>query len=255
MDGVYDALADLFLGSSCLGCGLPGRLVCPSCRAGLPKTARALAPDPCPPGLVPSWSCLDYDGLAKAMIVGHKEHRMLGVTRLLGQLLATAAVSAGGGVTTLVLVPAPSRPATVRSRGHEPLWAITRAASRHLTAAGIDATALRLLAIRGRPADQAGLSAQDRAANLSGTQWCPSRLLAGVDHRFRAATVVLCDDVLTTGATVGEAQRALAAVGIRVTGIATIAATRRTFRSAGPTSRALHSEHSGRSLALRRDTD
>jgi len=252
---MYDALADLFLGSSCLGCGAPGRLVCPSCRTGLPDTARALAPDPCPPGLAGSWSCLDYEGLAKAMIVGHKEHRMLGVTRLLGQLLATAVLGAGQGVTPLLLVPAPSRPATVRSRGHEPLWAITRAAARHLTAAGVDATPLRLLAIRGRPADQAGLSAQARAANLTGTQWCPSRLLAGVDHRVRAASVVLCDDVLTTGATAGEAQRALAAVGIRVTGIATIAATRRIHRGDRPPSPALHSEHSGRSLVMRRDTD
>ena len=255
MVGVYDALTDLFLGSSCLGCGRPGRLVCASCRSALPDTARVLAPDPCPPGLAASWSCLDYDGLAKAMIVGHKEHRMLGLTALLGRLLAVAALGAGGGAERLLLVPAPSRPATVRARGHEPLWAITRAAARQLGAAGVDAIALRLLAIRGRPADQAGLTAIERAANLSGSLWCPSNLMAAVQTGFRDATVVLCDDVLTTGATAAEAQRALAAVGVRVTGIATIAATRRTHQGVRPTPQPPHSEHSGRSLVLRLDTD
>lgn len=243
-----DALAELVTGSSCLGCGRPGRLVCPRCRAGLPDRARLLAPDPCPPGLAPSWSCLDYDGLVRAMIVGHKERRMLALTPALAELLAVAAGAAGGRRQALLLVPVPSRAATVRARGHEPLWAITHRAARLLRGGGVVAHPQRLLAIRGRPADQAGLSAGARAANLAGTLWCPSSALARAAGRHPGAAVVLCDDVLTTGSTVAEAQRALAQVGVRVAGIATIAATRRT-RSRS------HSEHSGRSLAWTGDTD
>lgn len=251
---VYDALADLVTGSSCLGCGRPGRLVCRACRAGLPVAARSLAPDPCPPGLAPSWSVLDYDGLAKAMVVGHKEHRMLALRRVLGALLAEAVGAAATGGGEVLLVPVPSRPSTVRGRGHDPLWRVTSTAARLLRRSGHPATPVRLLAVRGRPQDQAGLGARDRAANLAGTQWCPSDLLAATARRHPHGEVVLCDDVLTTGATVAESQRALAAAGVRVVGIATIAATRRTRSGASPASWS-HSEHSGRSLAWTRHTD
>ena len=75
-------------------------------------------------------------------------------------------------------------------------------------------------------ADQAGLDAAGRAANLAGSMFCPTGAAAPAAPAG-GVRVVVCDDVLTTGATAREAQRALEAVGLEVAGIAAVAATRR----------------------------
>lgn len=72
---------------------------------------------------------------------------------------------------------------------------------------------------RRRVADQAGLTAADRAANLSGA------LQARYD--LRGLRLIVVDDVITTGATLAEAARALRAAGAEVTAAAVIAATAR----------------------------
>ena len=81
-----------------------------------------------------------------------------------------------------------------------------------------------LLRLRPGVRDQAGLDAEERWANLAGSMRCPSRSLARLAARWPRAHVVVCDDVLTTGATAREAQRALEAVGLGVVAIAVAAA-------------------------------
>jgi len=163
------------------------------------------------------------------MVLAHKEQGRLALARPLGRLLAVAVsdvvVAPAAGID---LVPVPSHPAVVRERGQDPLLRIARAASAELRRTGADARVQRLLRVPGRrPGDQAGLDAAARAANLAGR--FSSR---GTADGGRC--VVLVDDVITTGATLREAQRALEEVEISPVGAATVAATHRRRPSSGP---------------------
>ncbi len=221
-----DAALDLLLGGRCVGCGRPGRALCPGCRSQLPDAAWPAWPDPTPAGLAAPWAAAGYVDVVRAVLLAHKERRVAGLTAPLARLLA-ASVDLAAAPPRL-LVPVPSRPGATRSRGHDPLLAVVRRAARLLPGT----TVAPLLRSRGGVRDQAGLTAVERAANLDGSMWCPGSGLRRVAGR--RVRVVVCDDVLTTGATAREAQRALAAAGVPVAGIATVAATPRRSRARGP---------------------
>jgi predicted amidophosphoribosyltransferase len=252
---VLDAATDLLLGGRCVGCAAAGRALCRRCEATLPVAARPAWPTPTPPGLVTPWAAAPYDGVVRAMVIGHKEHRLLALGRPLARLLVPAAAAAGGlgggpggSAGPTVLVPVPSRPSSVRSRGHDPTYTLAALAAARLRDAGHDVVALRVLRSRSGVLDQAGLDAAARAANLAGSMACPTAALRRLAARCPRARVVVCDDVITTGATAREAQRALEAVGLAVAGVAAVAATRRRRPDA-------HSETSGVSLSVSGGTD
>jgi predicted amidophosphoribosyltransferase len=121
------------------------------------------------------------------------------------------------------LCPVPSARSTVRKRGHDPLRRITKAAARALRQQGVDARVADALSVVRRPDDQAGLSAEQRAANLAGVFAARSRWA----ERLTDKPVLLVDDVITTGSTLAEACRALESRRIPVLGCAVLAATRR----------------------------
>lgn len=232
---MLDAVTDLLLGGHCVGCERPGRLLCTACAAALPAGARPAWPTPTPAGLVPSFAAAAYDGVVRAMVLGLKEHRMLGLARPLSDLLA-GAVAAAAPPGPLVLTPVPSRRSSVRARGHDPTYTLTVGAAARLRREGYDVRAVRLLRTRPGVVDQAGLDAAARARNLAGSMACSSRALRRLAALAPRARVVICDDVLTTGATAREAQRALETVGLHVAAVVTVAATRRRTkpRTSGP---------------------
>ncbi|WP_322921367.1 ComF family protein [Nocardioides renjunii] len=237
---MLDEALDLFLGSRCVGCDEPGRMLCPSCRTALSRRAAVAWPTPVPDGLVVPWATETYDGAVRALVVGHKDRGQWSHRRVLGELLAEAVRAAVSdledpGREPLLLVPVPSRPGAGRQRGYEATAALVRAAAARLRRGQRRRVVVTapLLVSRGA-ADQAGLDAGGRAANVHRSMHCPSRALARVARRWPRGHVVVCDDVLTTGATAREAQRALEAVGLRPLAIAAVAATRRRGGSDGP---------------------
>ncbi|GAA3673194.1 ComF family protein [Nocardioides ginsengisoli] len=239
-----DGYVDLLLGSACVGCARPGRALCPACWSELPAEASPHGPSPPPAGLAPTLAVGDYDGTLRGLVLAHKEHRATALTRPLGRLLARSVVAAldhglgmgvgaaAGGAArdgAVLLVPVPSRPAAVRQRGHDPTLAMVRVAARVLRREGRPVHAVRLVRARRGVAvvDQAGLDAAARARNQTWTMHAPADAVRRAGERWPRAHVIVCDDVLTTGATLREAQRALEAVGVSVLAGATVAATRR----------------------------
>lgn len=221
-----DAVLDLAAGGRCAGCARPGRVVCFPCRAELPTAAYVCWPTPTPAGLVIPWATGEYDGLLRALVNAHKENAVHGVRRPLAKLLATAVEAAAAPSERLILAAVPSRPGVNRRRGHDPTGSLVREAAQDLRRRGRDVEVTDVLRHRGGSADQAGLDSTARARNLAGALWCPSSAVRRLARR-PAGRVIVCDDVLTTGATAREAQRALESVGVEVAAIAAVAATRR----------------------------
>lgn len=215
---------DLICPASCASCLAPGGLVCPSCLATLDVTPRRASPSPCPPGFPPTWSVADYAGVARDLLLAYKERSAIGLGRPLALRLATAVRSATGDHPgAVVLVPVPSSVAAVRERGDDVVAVLARMAARALRRDGRSAWALPALRQRRSVADSAGLPATDRLTNLD------HALLVrpGAAARLAGRYVVLIDDLVTTGATLTEAARAMQAAGVSVAAAATVAMTRR----------------------------
>ncbi|MFE4700678.1 ComF family protein [Streptomyces sp. NPDC056738] len=124
---------------------------------------------------------------------------------------------AGAGRGPVLLVPVPSARWAVRARGHDPVRRIALAAARELRRSGTPARVLGVLRQRRAVADQSGLNSRQRAANLAGALEVVAgggRLLA------EGGRVVLVDDLMTTGASLAEAARAVrtAQSGVRALG-------------------------------------
>ncbi len=240
--GLLAELADLVLPTPCPGCRCPGARVgpaCPGCLAALLGRPAPVAPDPGPPGLPPVFASAAYAGPVRALLVAHKEHGRLGLSRPLGAALGRAVLAAAGRTgagrtgalpraARVVVIPVPTSSAARRRRGCDPLLRLAAVAVRTARAGGVDARLTPGLRQRRRIADQVGLDASARAANLAGA------LVAG--HRLGPALenlpVLLLDDVLTTGATLAEAARALRAVGVEPVAACVVAATPRRRGSA-----------------------
>ena len=185
--------------------------------------------------LVPAVGAARYDGLVRQLLIAYKEHGHRSLRHELGDALfvATLALLAApgnrwhvGGLAgergmPLMVGPVPSRRATVRARGHDPVRALARAAVGQLRATGRSAAVCSVLGHRRPVVDQAGLDVSARQANLAGAM-VVRRAVA-----LRGVPVVIVDDIVTTGATAAEAARALVECGARVLGVAAVAITPR----------------------------
>lgn len=173
------------------------------------------------------WSAATYDGAVREAVNAWKDHDRADVTEVLA--VAVAHAYARSGIAADVLVPVPSSAVARRRRGRAPVDDLTRRTARRLRRTGYaDLGVWPVLRLRRRVDDQAGLAAAARVANVHAAMHVPDAVAA----RAQEAVVVLVDDVVTSGATLLEAARALRAAGATVAGAVTLAATQRHRREA-----------------------
>ena len=166
-----------------------------------PMISAAAAADP--PPYARARAVAAYTGGMRALIHGLKYHDRHDVRRLLGRWL----VEAGGIVIegADMIVPVPLARRRLLLRRFNQAATLSQEVSR-LTGVRYEPTAL----VRTRAtASQVGLSRPARRRNVAGAFAVPRRYAA----RIEGANILLVDDVITTGSTVGACARTLLRAG------------------------------------------
>ncbi|NLA09621.1 MAG: ComF family protein [Microbacteriaceae bacterium] len=196
----------------CVGCGEPPAMLCARCRVELRPAVclRVLEPG------LHVWSGLPFAGVPARAIRALKSESRTPLARALAPALGEALDAAWHAAVTPdaagpLLVPIPTSAASWRRRGVRVVELVMRRAG---------APRARMLRHARRVADQRALGRAERGRNVAGSMRC---------DELSGASVLLVDDVVTTGATLVEASRAVVAAGGRVLGAVTVASTPRVF--------------------------
>jgi predicted amidophosphoribosyltransferase len=210
----------MFLELRCAGCDRPGAALCRVCRFAL---VGASSPRPGPGGAV---AAVEFSGRAREIVLGLKYRNRRAVAAHLAGLLTRRLLDAGLRPEQLDVVTwAPTGGPRRRQRGFDQAELVARRVARQL---GLPCR--RLVAREAGSGPQTG---RTRAERLDGPGF-RSRPLSGRPR------VLVVDDVVTTGATLAAAERALREAGARSVVRAAVATTpARPQRAARPGGRVL----------------
>lgn len=201
MPSLLAATLDLVLPRCCIGCAVAAEALCPRCRAAV------LAPRARRVGALTVRGAARYAGVVQTMLIAYKERGRRDLAGPLSGFLADSVERGPPGV----LIQIPIRRAARRERGGDPVARLVRRAG-WLSGRPV-LPALRLI----RPVrDSVGLSAAERAKNLAFA-------MRAAPPPSPGTPCLVVDDILTTGATLLEARRALLTAGWSVRGGAVVA--------------------------------
>lgn len=235
LDQLAGAGADLLslaVPVDCVCCGAEDRALCIRCDRHIrrltasPFRAESGAPalmDVAGTVLLPVVAAGVYrEELAQALLSfkRHGQHQLKGS---LGRALGGAVRAATEGSRDFLLVPVPTSTRAYLNRGFSPVQLLLRGAAGRLPGPGV---ADVLTKARGPglqlPGGQKGLGRGARAQRVRGSM----RVRRRFRNKVAGYPCIIIDDVLTTGATLAEAARALHAAGAQVAGAVVLAATR-----------------------------
>jgi ComF family protein len=213
---------DFLFPPHCAACQKSGDILCPSCLAAI----RPLAPPLCPQcgKAIPTYSIygscqncathpLHMSGLRTVSIYQEPLRTCIhalkyeGNTRLakpLGLLLAKAYQAYG--IRADVIVPVPLHSERQRQRGYNQTSLLAEVCARQV---GVPLNNHMLVRHRATSA-QVGLAAQERQQNVAGAFLCTPSFATG---RLSGRTILIIDDVCTTGATIEACALPLFAAG------------------------------------------
>lgn len=203
------ALSELIFPSRCLGCRQLGIGICSTCRASWhPHIYRTFiaAGD----FSFPVYSAVAYSHVAQKVLLGAKESALHDADRLLLQALSHSLAYFYSEIGIADLVPIPSRKANTRKRGRDFILEQTHAISRS------PRVQVRAILSHSRKVkDQTTLNSRLRELNLSQSMSCANQ------EDSSNIPVIIIDDLVTSGATLREAGRALHSAGYTVIGAVT----------------------------------
>jgi predicted amidophosphoribosyltransferase len=245
IDWLAGALVDLLalaVPVDCVCCGAEDSTLCPSCAGRIrqltrqPLRAESGAPalmDVAGTIMLPVVAAGVYrDELAQGLL-SFKRHGQHQLGRSLGRALAGAVRAAVPDGSGFLLIPVPTSTAAYVHRGFSPVHLLLKEAVRQLPGIGVADVLAKtaapgpLLGTHGSggrkgAGGQKGLGRGARSRRVRGSM----RLRRGARALVAGRPCIIVDDVLTTGATVGEAARALHLAGANVRGAVVLAATR-----------------------------
>jgi len=206
-------LARLVVPVNCPGCGAHDVRWCEDCEAAwweTPLRFESSAPrlDIDGRAPLPVWAIAELTGPSHAMVVAWKDGGRRDLDRLFADAVERAAASIspaldprchGDSHAPVAVVPVPARAASTRARGIDLPLLLAHAAVAGLASTGVAASVTPVLAI-GR-GEQRGASARQR--------WRQAASMRVNRASGPPAIALLVDDVMTTGATLAAAVRAL----------------------------------------------
>ena len=184
--------------------------ICAHCRTGLPFAQNGGRQHfPFIPACV---SPLNYEGNVRESLLRYKFGGATGYAKVYGRLVAeTVRTELPGAYDLITWVPLSRK--RLRERGYDQAYLLAKETARHW---GIEP--VRLLRKTRNNAAQSGLaSAAERRGNVLGVYTAEN-----ID-KIRGAKILLIDDILTTGATLGECVRVLREAGAADVVCATLA--------------------------------
>lgn len=195
--GLLHAASLLVAPPLCAACGRSCRaeaVLCTRCSRALAGAAPILAGGP--QGIDRAWSSAPHDGVARSLVGALKFRRLLPVAELMSDRIHWLAP---GHLLGGTIVPVPAAPPRLRSRGFDPAGELAAA-----LAAKLGADLAPCLARRGL-GHQVGHGRAERISR-------PPRIESIAEA---PRSVLLVDDVLTTGATLTSCAMALRGAGAK----------------------------------------